>query len=396
LRIILLYTGSTGFPLGDAYTNRILSLAKGLIAIGCNVVVLIIYPGRKSGVNSRKGVFDSIPYKYMTQVKTSNHFLFKKIIGIWGIFKTMLKFLFQYNKSDVVISFTESSIQNTLIGYILSLKKILFIREANEYPKIVLKKEVVGLSKNERKKIKRSLRFFDGLLCISFTLKDYFKLNHSFNKPILIVPIVVDKDRFCVQENIPPEKYITYCGNIFGEKDGVEILIKAFSKISDKFTEYKLLLIGNTNKDIEFKKLMKLIFDLHLSDRIEFTGHIERENIPAFLSKSSVLTLARPNNTQAKAGFPTKLGEYLATSRPVVVTSVGDIPKYIKDGVNGFLAVPGSVESFAEKLSFILQNYNSASLIGKKGRELVENVFNNNFQAKRIKKFIGNLKKGKK
>ena len=49
-----------------------------------------------------------------------------------------------------------------------------------------------------------------------------------------------------------------------------------------------------------------------------------------------MLVLARPDNIQAKGGFPTKLGEYLATGNPVVVTKVGEIPNYLIDGVNAF------------------------------------------------------------
>lgn len=93
--------------------------------------------------------------------------------------------------------------------------------------------------------------------------------------------------------------------------------------------------------------LNKLIADLNLSDHIELKGYVHPDKIPVELYKSRLLVLSRPDNIQNRGGFPTKLGEYLATGIPVAVTSVGEIPCYLKDEVNAYLAEPGNVKSFA-------------------------------------------------
>ena len=87
MNLYFIYTGSTGFPLGDAYTNRILSLAKGLRQVGCCITILIIYPGRKLGVKEARGEFDQIPYRYMSSFNIPGSFLQRKWMGIWGINK---------------------------------------------------------------------------------------------------------------------------------------------------------------------------------------------------------------------------------------------------------------------------------------------------------------------
>lgn len=387
-RIILIYTGSNGFPLGDAYTNRIISIAKGLNFIGCEVYLWIIYPGRRTGVFDKNGIYDTVPYRYLTAKKTSRNPVIKMLIGLYGVLLACMKILFQTHPNDAIISFSGSSSQNSPISFFALIRKILFFREISEYPKQVLIKGINGLTNKENCRIKKSLKYFTGLICISNPLKTYFEQFHSFNKPVLIVPITVDLERFKIRNGSIPVKFITYCGNLFGDKDGVEILIRAFAKISQKYSSYKLQLIGNTNDEKEFIQLQKLIKETQLTDRLIFTGFIDRDLLPEMLMNSSVLVLARPDNIQARGGFPTKLGEYLATSRPVIVTAVGDIPDYITDGVNGFLAEPGSVESFAAKLSYVLDNYDVAIKVGKKGRELVDSVFDSKYQAKRILEFI--------
>lgn len=70
--------------------------------------------------------------------------------------------------------------------------------------------------------------------------------------------------------------------------------------------------------------------------------------MPQMLKNAEALVLDRPNSLQAQYGFPTKLGEYLLTGNPVVVTKVGDIPLYLKDGVSALLSEDRNPKEFAE------------------------------------------------
>ncbi|MCE5348297.1 MAG: glycosyltransferase family 4 protein [Bacteroidales bacterium] len=381
--------------MGDAYTNRILSLAKGLIRTGVNVKIFIIYPGKDSRVVSKKGVFDQVPYEYLTPLRTSKNKVIKKLIGAKGIANTCYNLLTKDKNTDAIISFAESPVQNSIISFFAHLKKILFIREANEYPKELLTKGKGGLSAFDDMKIRNSLKSLDGLICISRSLKDYFQAEYSFKKPVLIIPIVVDKTRFGNEHIKINDKYISYCGNLFGEKDGVDILVKAFAKISLKHSFLRLKLIGDISNAIEFEKLKFLVNSLNISDKVDFTGYLDRDEIPFHLINSYILVLARPDNIQAQGGFPTKLGEYLATSKPVVVTAVGDIPQFLKDGVNAFLALPGDVNSFSEKLTYVIENYSVAQKAGNEGHKLVDKDFSPDYQATRIVGFINGLAKTK-
>jgi len=74
-----------------------------------------------------------------------------------------------------------------------------------------------------------------------------------------------------------------------------------------------------------------------------------------------------------------------------VVTAVGEIPEYLSDGENAYIAEPGNVTSFASKMKYVLDNYDEAIKAGRKGRDLAFSVFNYNIQAKRIIQLIGSL-----
>jgi glycosyltransferase involved in cell wall biosynthesis len=120
-------------------------------------------------------------------------------------------------------------------------------------------------------------------------------------------------------------------------------------------------------------------------------GYLKREEIIAYVSHAHILVMVRSNNQEAKASYPSKLSEFLASSKPVITVNVGEIPLYISDGINAFMVEPENADALAEKLEYVLLNYEFAIQVGKNGKELTDTVFNYNFQAKRMLEFINSL-----
>ena len=212
---------------------------------------------------------------------------------------------------------------------------------------------------------------------INNALKKYFTEITNSKIPVTIINMIVDPSRF---EAIPNKSgntktIITYCGSPDGDKDGVPILIESFAIIANEFPSVQLQMIGSFNNEQTKQKIYSRVQELNLKDKVIFTGSIKREQIPAMLKHSDILALARPANKQAEGGFPTKLGEYLATGNPVVVTNVGEIGFFLKDKVNAFIAEPDSAEKFSQKLREALLDSNR-TLIGLEGKKLVYNEFN--------------------
>ena len=119
--------------------------------------------------------------------------------------------------------------------------------------------------------------------------------------------------------------------------DGVDELIKSFAIVNKTHPEVKLYIIGKTPDKNDASGNLKLIENLGVKDSIVFTGIVSAADIPQILKNAAVLALDRPDSLQAQCGFPTKLGEYLLTENPVIVTKVGDIPLFLKDGETALL-----------------------------------------------------------
>jgi glycosyltransferase involved in cell wall biosynthesis len=292
------------------------------------------------------------------------------------------------NQVDFIFMGVSTNFITTLFYFTARKLKIKFLQERSEYPFLSYNKSLIG-------KLRLFIylriicKYFDGFLVISKALDKYFKPYLQTNTKVFLLPILVETERFDISVS-KPENTISYCGSMQGTKDGVPILIEAFSKIAHKFPEVNLQLIGSTSFP-EFNIVKNQVQKYGLSNRIIFTGRIEREDLPEYLVKSKILALARPYTKQAEGGFPTKLGEYLAAGRLVVVTAVGEIPDYLTNKETALLAEPGDAENFAELIEFGLNNEELSEKIAENGKKLADSVFNYKNQGIRLYKWLNSL-----
>jgi glycosyltransferase involved in cell wall biosynthesis len=374
------------FPLGMAQTNRIIAMAKGLIHAGADVELVVSKATElgKPKNTAASGNYQGIKFTYATGTPIRPHGIAKRAFLFYkGILGTM-RFIIKENKKqkiDALFMGVYSNLITYMVFLLTRLLSIKYIQERSEYPFLSYTGNIIG-----RTKLRFYLRFicarFDGFLVISSALENYFRPYMKGDTKTHLIPILVETERF-IQADSPSRNVISYCGSMQGTKDGVPLLIEAFSKIASQFPETDLQLIGPTNFE-GFSHLQAQINDLGLSNRIVFTGRVERDEMPGLLQESRILALARPPSKQSEGGFPTKLGEYLATGRLSVVTGVGDIPDYLVHAKNALLAEPGNVEDFAKQLEYGLAHESERKIMGKEGRMLAENVFSYKIQGDKL------------
>ncbi|WP_086478540.1 glycosyltransferase [Arenibacter amylolyticus] len=361
------------FPSGVASNNRILSYTKGLVELGNQVEVLSI---NKSETTSGEilGVMFSNLGRGANKVLTM----------ISGIFN-LIVLIFKKNYETLIVV-SNNAIVLVLLYIVCKVRGITYIQEKSEFPFVLNYKGSIKMVFSNLY-VRFIYRLFDGMIIMTEPLMDYFKNKTRIECKFLLMPMTVDITRFDKVETT--EKYsncITYCGYMGNNKDGVKNLIEAFSLIQDQHKNLNLLLLGTAPK----KQLneMKVFAENIAPGRVIFEGSVSRERIPYYLKNSKLLALARPSSLQSSGGFPTKLGEYLSTKKPVVVTAVGDIPKFLIDKENAFVVEPDNNKLFANKLSEIISEYDQALKVALQGFKLVNDVFNYKVQSKRLNEFL--------
>ena len=286
-----------------------------------------------------------------------------------------------YQKGDIVYTY-----QVPLMGFLYSKKWSVFYEET-EVPMYTEEEDILHRlsSKLRMHTIKRA----KGLIVISKALKKYYSENGIEGDKILVSNMTVDTSRFEGLEKQEVPRYIAYCGAISNHKDGVDVLIKAFAKVTQQVNELKLFIAGKFVIPEEESFDKQLAESLGIKDRVVFTGPILSTEIPQFLKNAECLVLARPDNKQAQYGFPTKLGEYLLTGNPVVVTAVGEIPLYLKNRQDAYLPKPGDENDVASCIYEALTSPNAKS-VGLSGYNVAMKNFNSEIESGKVADFFAN------
>lgn len=166
-----------------------------------------------------------------------------------------------------------------------------------------------------------------------------------------------------VSENVMQWKknrvVIGYAGNA-NEYQGVDILIQAMKIIEKKQpSAFGLVLIVSSG----LNGVKKLIDDAELSEQTLLLGRQPHENMPGLLRACDILTIPRRSEPITEYAFPSKIAEYAALGKALVVTEVGDMSLYIQNGVNGFIVQQNNPDKLADAL-LQLQNSNIRAQLG--------------------------------
>jgi glycosyltransferase involved in cell wall biosynthesis len=382
LKILFVFKGSI---LADsAPVNRILSIANCLSITGYQIYIYSILPSKKKAKTyvRKNGRLISILLPMYS-------WLPNKIVLVYG-----LLFIFPWvlvnKKPKIVYSYGESYILAIYLKLLKAIFRFKLIHEQNEYPLLILKKHSILLQPIIKLIINSAYKSIDGLIVITETLYNYYKPLLSSYSKIVVINMTVDFSRFENIDSISPYPnnfIITYCGSFDNEKDGILYLIEAFNNVLQVHKDVKLVLIGSGTND-ENSTVNLLVKKLNIENSVLLISRLSKELVPLYLTHSSLLVLPRPSSMQANGGFPTKLGEYLATGNPVIVTNVGEISRFLVDKKSAFIIVPNSVQMLSEAILSIRLDYSNSLKVGREGLKVAKLSFSNESQTKKLKDFF--------
>jgi glycosyltransferase involved in cell wall biosynthesis len=398
--IVILTGPGVGFPNGLASTVRIAALARGLGEQGSRVRLLCLGPSEvpELGVLNveARGNRDGVEFEYTSGRTTRGR---TGLEQIWLVLRGLVvagRRILDYHRRERVDALLVSSDKWVVIPIFWLVAKLcgaVYLLEQSEEPfyqaeRSVLWRMVSIVHTHALYKL------FDGAIVISGHLQRYMQARMRPGARLLRVPILVDVNQFArrAQPRRIAGEYVAFCGTLNEGKDGVLTLARAFARICAEFPGLRLVLIGDALKVSQIPGVRAYVEALGIGDRVIFTGIVARGELSQYLDPATALALARPSSRQANAGFPTKLGEYLATGRPVVVTRTGEIDTYLEDGVNVYFAAPDDESAFAERLRHVLLHPQEAAVVGRRGREAACEFFDFRANGSRIREFIAGFR----
>ena len=127
-----------------------------------------------------------------------------------------------------------------------------------------------------------------------------------------------------------------------------------------------------------------------------FTGRVPHDRVAAYLDACDILVSPHVESADGNGffGSPTKLFEYMAMSRPVVASRLGQIADVIRDGENGILVDPGDAKALANAIIRLAENNQLREDLGAMARQTVISGYTWRHNASRVFEFMENQVSG--
>ena len=216
---------------------------------------------------------------------------------------------------------------------------------------------------------------------------DMVKNFYPKEKNIYLIPRGVDTEEFQPREpsmklkqefGISNEaRIILSVANLVPVK-GIDVLIKAFKHVTEKYTQTILFIVGDSQSEYA-ANLKILVNDLGLSKHVNFTG--ERYDVKDFHSIADIFVLPT-HNTGRQEGSPVSLLEAMASGVLVIASDVAGIRDQLRD-LPDQLSEPANSNSIFNKIDKFFQlNQQEIGVIISKQTEIVQNNFTINREVK--------------
>jgi len=185
----------------------------------------------------------------------------------------------------------------------------------------------------------------------------------------------------------PDEMVVVYTGNVHSaNRQEVFSLYLAVGLLNRRGVRTRLVRTGTDYVSLHDKNLRML--DQYCIP----LGHLPRAQLPALLSIADVLVQpGRPDEFNAFR-FPSKLPEYLASGKPVLLPKV-NIGRFLKDEEEAILLNDGNALEIIQKLEMLFPNQEQRESIGEGGRRFAEKNLKWEMSARKLLIFYEELLK---
>ncbi|MGB6385706.1 MAG: glycosyltransferase family 4 protein [Terriglobales bacterium] len=192
---------------------------------------------------------------------------------------------------------------------------------------------------------------------------------------ISIVENGVETDRFRLdpaamevrkQLKLDDRFLVCYIGTI-GNAHGLDTLIDAAEELQNALPNAMFLLIG---EGAEKERIVELAVARGLTN-IRFLGQQPREQIPAYVSAADLCLVMLKKTELFKTVIPTKLLEYMACERPVIVAVDGQARQIVEQAGGGVFVEPENSKALVKAILDLAEDPERRRRMGVCGRQYI-------------------------
>ncbi len=392
MKLNIVFLLNIPFPKGMAGTKRIQHTIDALTTQGA--ISTVIITRQSTTLNKSNGRYKGIPYTTILPNLLGWKLAFKLPLLI---VKTIIEIRKNHraNHQNILFVYHFPSIDNIIAivtAQMMGYKIVFDIVEDAEFGKEIATNWQHLIMLFFKQKLTNNMpKIADGVIIISSYLKNRYHEMGQGRLPLHVKPISIDITKFSKLPNAFNKQQVTllYSGS-FGVKDGISNLLDAFDILATKHPRLEMIMTGK-GADQRIKEVKQRIENSPAKNRIDYRGYVDENEYYNILSTVDIPCMTRINSGYANAGFPFKLGEFLASGKPVLASDVSDVGAILKDRHSAMLVAPDDVQSIVAAIEYLISNPQKAIEIGERGQKCAIALFDYRSHGMALHKFLYSL-----
>jgi glycosyltransferase involved in cell wall biosynthesis len=386
----VLFISDSPFPNGFAVTQRLGLIARALTEGGVRVKVLLTRAAeRPSAVTNTRteGEWRGIPFRYLTGTTVrSERFVVRRWKGLKGVGGAIASIVAGWRTGELsCVYLWVDDVPFRILRGLCALLGLPVVCGLNEPSPAVWKGASLSAGAGRRDPL---LAHIDGFVAISAGLEEWVRTRKGGSRPhVLRLPVLVDTDEMKPSFARATRNDVFYAAAP-GYLDEIEFVLDVVDAVREHCPDLRIRFSGWEIAELARSGLQDRLRAHVASGSAIVEGVMSRERLLESYRECAALLLPMKDEPRSLARFPTKVGEYLASGRPVVATEIGELGALLSDGKNAFLAEPGSVRSFAEAVLTALRDSKRAGAVGRGGRAFAEQVLDYRRYSGALSEFI--------
>lgn len=172
-----------------------------------------------------------------------------------------------------------------------------------------------------------------------------------------------------------------FVGRLLAEK-GINEFLQAAEHVKSRYPDAQFIVLGGSDPGNPGAVNEAYLDRLVKCGTVTYPGSVS--NVAQWLASSSVFVLP-----SYREGVPRSTQEAMAVGRPVITTDVPGCRETVRNAENGFIVPPHNSAAVAEAMERFIDQPQLVLKMGKRSRELAEQLFDAREVNRRLCEFIG-------
>jgi glycosyltransferase involved in cell wall biosynthesis len=203
----------------------------------------------------------------------------------------------------------------------------------------------------ERKYLQKA----DLVITVADSLKDIY-INHVKVSPAKVItlpntPRVSDFNLTNVDKDILEKyknKFVLFYGGSLDELRGIDFILQGIAKLKHEIPDLLFLVAGKENRTFN---LQSLIMKYQVEKEVEYAGWVPLSLLSSYVAASHVcLFVPRADNMEINNTIATKIYQYAAMGKPVIVSEARLMKEFVEANNLGISVHFGNVEEFCDSV----------------------------------------------